>query len=299
MLSPSYLAPSLAAPEAAGFRAAGVFAFHRSSVTGRVSVLFGLEGRSSKNAFHINVLGGKVDQGESALQTASREFWEESGTVFAPSSEQVASRLAQGDVLWYRDAKYALHFLQLSDAEADIDRRYGEQRARKAAEAQAGGAAVIDVHSEMDELLYIDLYVLLRYLNQQLGLPAQGRHSQCGPVATSVGPRPMINFTAAMLNCHEVRERMLAWLEATNGEEGRAQAAEIRAGALSKMNKQRNHTPRKSGPDDSRANGEQVPAAAAAPSDDPAAQAASAPGVAAAPTSAASAGPSAAGNDRV
>lgn len=280
VLSPNYLARSLGAPEAAGFRAAGVFAFHRSAVTGRVSVLFGLEGSASKNAFHLNLLGGKVDHGESALQTASREYWEESGTVFAPDASHVEARLKEGEVLWYRDAKYAMHFLELTEAEADIDRRYAAQREHKAVEAASGGASVVDEHSEMDELLFIDLYVLLKYLNAQIGRPVQG--SRPDPVMTSAGPRPMINFTCAMLNCPELRERMIVWLEATNGEEGQAQAAEIRAEAMKKASRRKsdgpNRTPRKP----------RVAKEGEDPSDYPSASASAGAGVAA-PTSAASA----------
>jgi len=118
----------LSPADAAGFRAAGVVAFRRAA-GGAVWVLLGRERLSGPRAYsgRLNLLGGKIDAGESAAQTAARECWEESGRLLDQRS--LLQRVERSDVSWHPQAKYALHFLELSDDnEADVCERYAAVR---------------------------------------------------------------------------------------------------------------------------------------------------------------------------
>lgn len=78
----AYLAKELRSIDAAGFRAAAVLAYRRTAA-GDVEVLMGRQGDSAgaRKAGRLNLLGGKVEEGESAAQTAARKLWEECGRL--------------------------------------------------------------------------------------------------------------------------------------------------------------------------------------------------------------------------
>jgi 8-oxo-dGTP pyrophosphatase MutT (NUDIX family) len=156
----------------------------------------------------LNLLGGKIEAGESAAQTAARECWEESGRLLDQRS--LLQRVERSDVSWHPQAKYALHFLELSDDnEADVCERYAAARAAGPSAVAAGqlSAQQLSDCSEMEDLHWVDLSALLRFLDTQR---RRGPNAVCDdPLTTTTGARfPVISFSVCMLNQRCVRERL-------------------------------------------------------------------------------------------
>lgn len=104
---------TLAPNDALGFRAAGLLPLLRQN--NKWVGLLALETRKSSK---FTFLGGKVESGETSLETAVREFYEESNHVL-PMSPQACRELwldsQDAPLLWIPPAKYVLHLLPLGD----------------------------------------------------------------------------------------------------------------------------------------------------------------------------------------
>eukprot|EP01063_Lacrimia_lanifica_P015532 TRINITY_DN22251_c0_g1_i1.p1 TRINITY_DN22251_c0_g1~~TRINITY_DN22251_c0_g1_i1.p1 ORF type:complete len:537 (+),score=138.54 TRINITY_DN22251_c0_g1_i1:70-1680(+) len=107
-LSGSYVRGALMAQEAAGFKAAGVMPW-RVAGEGRMEVLMGVSRGGQKELF-----GGKRERGETAVETAVREFDEESNRVLQDvegkaSLAAIAGAMEMGPAVWILGGKYVMH----------------------------------------------------------------------------------------------------------------------------------------------------------------------------------------------
>ncbi|KAF2072208.1 hypothetical protein CYY_006474 [Polysphondylium violaceum] len=101
------------------FKAAGVLLF--SQHEGKLLFLLGREDRSHKKKLsnvgdHVYLpFGGKVEKGEKALETALREFNEETGYIFSSKLDEIEKQMASPATpkFWIPHSKYILLCLQI------------------------------------------------------------------------------------------------------------------------------------------------------------------------------------------
>lgn len=90
------------------FKSAGILPFHRDAATGSVTVLLPLEYRAREGT-RWHLFGGMRDPGESPAETATREFWEETGELLSLSG--LESMMKAATCMWFRGGKYCLYLL--------------------------------------------------------------------------------------------------------------------------------------------------------------------------------------------
>ena len=109
------------------FSAAGVLLYR--FIAGELNVLVGVEGRGYEGMVW-NILGGKRDRNETAISTAAREFWEESGKNY--TLPQLKNLLSQNSCtpFWLGFGKYVLFLSPCPSQLEDIDVRYNNLRSK-------------------------------------------------------------------------------------------------------------------------------------------------------------------------
>lgn len=114
-----YMSRTLTPNDALGFRAAGLLPLLRQN-----NKWLGLLGLETRKSSKFTFLGGKVERGETSLETAVREFYEESNHVL-PMAPEACRDLWQASpdapLLWIPPAKYVLHLLPLGEDPAWLD----------------------------------------------------------------------------------------------------------------------------------------------------------------------------------
>lgn len=162
-----------------GYRAAGLLPYQWNKETNKIFVLLTAEKRTSKGGMvpSLNVCGGKREEKETnPLETAQREFWEETGQLFP--LDKWKEKFASCPVLWYAPGKYALFLYPVPKDSflLNIDRLFSSTPTERC-----------DVKSKTHDLFWIDLSELvqeqkwgrLTCLSVQCNVKGQRKWSQC------------------------------------------------------------------------------------------------------------------------